>query len=49
MGRFVGLAICEIRVGGMSHQGITGEVGGKRFARIGGPVPHWTDTYRRLR
>ena len=31
------------------HLGITGEVGGKRFARLGGPVPHWTDTYRTLR
>lgn len=31
------------------HQGITGDVGGKRFARVGGAVPHWTDVYRRLR
>ena len=31
------------------HQGITGDVGGKTLIRVGGPVPHYTDVYRRVR
>ena len=31
------------------HQGITGDVGGKTLIRVGGPVPHYTDSYRLVR
>lgn len=31
------------------HLGITGDLGGKRLKRIGGPVPHYTDVYERVR
>ena len=31
------------------HLGITGDIGGKTLVRVGGTVPHWTDTYMRRR
>ena len=31
------------------HLGITGDIGGKKLVRIGGVVPHWTDSYRRVK
>lgn len=31
------------------HRDITGDVGGRRLERVGGPVPLWTDHYRRVR
>lgn len=37
-------ACCEFH-----HREITGQIGGKGLQRIGGPIPWWTDRYRRLR
>lgn len=31
------------------HDGIDGKLGGKKYERIGGTVPLWTDPYRRVR
>lgn len=37
------LAICK-----KCHDDIHGTVGGKKLIRVGGPVPLWTDTYKRV-
>lgn len=31
------------------HDGIDGKLGGKKFRRIGGLVPHFTDVYERVK
>ena len=31
------------------HREIDGDIGGKKLKRIGGPIPHYTDCYERIR
>ena len=43
------LAYHKQHVCAICHADIEGGVGGKKLIRIGGTVPRWTDTYRRVR
>ena len=36
--------VCEAH-----HRDINGTIGGKTLQRVGGPMPWWTDVYRRVR
>jgi hypothetical protein len=43
------LAIHKLHGCAEHHREIDGDVGGRRLKRIGGPVPHWTDCYERVK